>query len=284
MLLHKRYGDHSLQEVPDRHGGDLGIEAYSLDGCAFQCYAALEPLSTNDLYESQRTKLTADLNKLYKNKVELKRILRDLRIGKYVFMVHRNDSRHLLAHASNKATEVLGWELDFIAPDFRIMVVTDNDYPVEREAIVAIPQPIILVDGVTEDHKSSWANANFPLLDGATRKLRAVGLEGEALAAALDTLILEFLTGENALQRLRERYPDHWEAAQACKSRRERRLALEFPASANASMKVVVEVVDALRLDLARDAPSMSGLIAETVSWGVVADWIMRCPLDFEAV
>ena len=79
MLLHKRYADHSLQEVPDRHLGDLGIEAFSLDGCAFQCYAALEPLSTQNLYEAQRDKLTGDLNKLEKNKVELKKILGGLK-------------------------------------------------------------------------------------------------------------------------------------------------------------------------------------------------------------
>lgn len=283
ILLHKRYADHTLQEVPDRHRGDLGIEAYSLDGCAFQCYAALEPLSTNDLYESQRDKLTADLAKLKKNKMELGKILRDLKIGRYVFMVHRNDSRLLLEHAGNKIEEVLSWSLPFIASDFRILVVTDDDYPIERETVVAVPKPLVLREIVTDDHKRAWVGDHPSLLDDAERKLRAVGLEGEGLRLALDTLAIEYLEGENALLALRERYPDYWELAQACKSRKERRLPLEYPASENVSSRVVSAAADALSDELTRAAPSISGDIADTIAWGAVADWLMRCPLDFEA-
>lgn len=282
MLLHKRYADHSLQEVPDRHLGDLGIEAFSLDGCAFQCYAALEPLATQDLYESQRGKLTDDLNKLLKNKVELKKIFGDLKISRYVFMVHRLDSRFLLEHAVNKASDVLAWDLDFIAEDFKIVVVTDDHYPVEREAIVAIPAPLVNPDPITDDGLVSWAGDNSSLLDDAARKFGKLGLTGDGLASALDSLAYQYLDGENALQKLRERYPDHWTAAQGCKSRKEKRLPLEFPASANTSMQVVAAVADALAEEIARDAPSISGAIAETIAWASVADWIMRCPLDFE--
>jgi hypothetical protein len=282
MLLHKRYADHSLQEVPDRHLGDLGIEAFALDGCAFQCYAALDPLSTQDLYEAQRDKLTADLNKLKKNKVELKKILGHLMIERYVFMVHRLDSRLLLEHAVNKAADVISWGLDFIDPAFTIVVVTDDHYPVERASIIAIPVPLVMTDPVPEESVTRWVDDNSSLLDDAARKFEKIGLTGEGLSSALDSLTYQFLEGENALQKLRERYPDHWTAAQGCRSRREKRLAREFPASSNTSMQVVTEVADALRDDIARDAPSISGAIAETIAWASVADWIMRCPLNFE--
>jgi len=282
MLLHKRYADHSLQEVPDRHRGDLGIEAFSHDGCAFQCYAALEPLSTQDLYEAQRDKLTGDLNKLQKNKVELKKILGDLKIERYVFMVHRLDSRFLLEHTVNKVADVVAWGLDFIHPDFKIVVVTDDHYPVERASIVAVPVPLVISEPVTEERVTSWAGDNPSLLDDAARKFGKLGLTGDGLSSALDSLTYQYLDGENALLRLRERYPDHWTAAQVCRSRREMRLPLEFPASSNTSMHVVTEVADALRDEIARDAPSISGAIADTIAWATVADWIMRCPLDFE--
>ncbi|MGL5824557.1 MAG: hypothetical protein ACRCYU_06940 [Nocardioides sp.] len=282
MLLHKRYKDHSLQEVPDRHRGDLGIEAFSLDGCAFQCYAALEPLSTQDLYESQRDKLTADLNKLEKNKAKLPRILGDLKIQRYVFMVHRLDSRLLLEHAINKVADVRAWGLDFIHTEFKVVVVTDDHYPAERAEIVAIPLPLVVSEPVTEENASTWIGDNSPLLQDAARKLEKLGLSGDGLSDALDSLTYQFLDGENALLKLRERYPDHWAAAQRCRSRRERRLPLQFPAVSNTSVQVVTEVVDALRDEIASDAPSISGAIAETIAWATVADWIMRCPLDFE--
>jgi chromosome partitioning protein len=57
---------------------------------------------------------------------------------------------------------------------------------------------------------------------------------------------------------------------------------LEFPVSMNNSMQVIATVADGLREEIARDAPSIPGSAAEAIAWGAVADWIMRCPLNFE--
>ena len=282
MLLHKRYTNHTLQEVPDRHGGDLGIEAYSLDGCVYQCYAALEPLSVKDLYENQRDKLTEDLGKLEKNKAEFKKLFGTLKIGRYVFMVHRLDSRLLLDHATKKSIEVAAMNLEFIDPDFRIMVETDQDYQVEREAVIAVPPQLLDLDTTDEETKSAWIDQNAPLLIDATRKFGAIGLKDHGLSNALNALIYQYLDGQNALEQLRERYPDHWAIVEAVRSRRERRLPLGYPPASNASITVVRTIADDLSVEMSRDAPSIKGQIAESIAWATVADWVMRCPLDFE--
>jgi hypothetical protein len=282
MLLHRRYADHTLQEVPDSHGGDLGIEAYSLDGCAFQCYAAEEPLSVSALYERQRDKLTTDLGKLKKNAKDLKKILGDLEIAKYVFMVPRHESRYLLEHANTKAEEVRTWGLSFIAPDFRIMVVTDEDYAAERLAIVAIPEPLVAGVDVTPTDHAAWVLANAALTAKAAGKLR-IFIDEDDIPDALESLVYQFLGAENSLQKLRERYPDHWTAVQSCKSRKQTRLPLEYPASINTSMSIVPGLQAALAQELGRDAPSIAGRVAEAIAWGAVAEWIMNCPLKFKA-
>jgi hypothetical protein len=282
LLLRKRYDSHDLQEVPDRHNGDLGIEAFSHDGCAFQCYAALEPVNVNDLYESQRDKLTEDLGKLKKNASALEAMLGDIRIKKYVYMVHRNDSRKILTHAATKAAEVRSWGLSFILDEFKIVVVTDDYYAAERSAIVAIPAQLVSPDPVASLGMAKWINENAPLVKEANRKLTGVGTTGAALDRYIDALLTQFLEGENALQKLRVKYPEQWRTTTTIKSRKEGRLALDYPATQAAPSEVILNVAHDLAAEIIRDAPSISGPLAESMAWAVVADWIMRCPLELQ--
>ena len=74
-LLILRYGLKEFVYVPDRHTGDFGIEGFSRDGCAYQCYAAREPLETDVLYQKQRNKMSADIRKFYANQSDLQKFL-----------------------------------------------------------------------------------------------------------------------------------------------------------------------------------------------------------------
>lgn len=56
-LLKRHHGHTNYQEVPAKHGGDLGLEGFSTNGCASQCYAAQGYRDTNSLYEAQRDKM-----------------------------------------------------------------------------------------------------------------------------------------------------------------------------------------------------------------------------------
>jgi hypothetical protein len=145
LLLQKRYtahNPHALQLVPDRTHGDLGLEAFSHDGSAYQCYAAEEP--TGACYEKQRDKLTRDLGKLQSNSAQLKVMLGTVKFRTYVFMVHRSDDRLLIDHASTKTAEVLGWALDFIDPSFSIVVETLDSHIAEQKLIHALPAQLHL--------------------------------------------------------------------------------------------------------------------------------------------
>jgi len=73
QLLYLRYGA-DLIEVPDEYMGDHGIEAFSLDGCAFQCYAPEGPHDVAALSRKHKRKITRDLNKFKTNRKELLKI------------------------------------------------------------------------------------------------------------------------------------------------------------------------------------------------------------------
>lgn len=279
-LLCLRYSGHDLQVVPDRHLGDLGIEAYSLDGCLYQCYAALEPLSVLALYENQRDKLTSDIGKLLTNAAELWKLLGDLPITRYVLMVPRHDSHKLVQHAQAQSERVRAWGLPFVAPEFSIVIETDEHYGRERQALMAIPEHLVSLDEAGSDQVADWTSRSMPLLTVVREKLAALGYSGESLTKGVETVTLEFLTGENTLGALRDKFPDHWVTASQVKSRRERRLPLDYPPASATSPSVVPQIVDAMTSDMRAQVPSLSSSVAEQIAWGAVADWLMRCPLE----
>src|SRR4051794_37169387 len=93
LLLGLRFSPWSYQPIPDRVDGDYGLEGFSSDGVAFQCYAAEEPLSVEMLTEKQRDKITRDINKLCDNHQLLAGILGGVRIHTWVLMVPRYDDK-----------------------------------------------------------------------------------------------------------------------------------------------------------------------------------------------
>ena len=285
LLLQKRYAtqnSHSLQLVPDRHQGDLGLEAFSHDGHAYQCYAAEEPLTVIACYEKQRDKLTTDLGKLRDRKSAVASLLGRVVIHRYVFMVHRHDSRHLISHAHSKAADVRTWGLPFIADEFSIVIETDDDYANEREAVHALPAGIIESVRPTVDDQAAWGAANVDLRTTALSKLERVTPSSSTRDAVMAALTGQYLQGENALERLKNVVPETHRGILAAKAHREDLLVLEHPPEANASHGALAVIARELAERLHADFPTLSSQLAETLAWSAVADWLMRCPLDFE--
>lgn len=285
LLLQKRYAaqnSHSLQLVPDRHQGDLGIEAFSHDGFAYQCYAADEPCSVNELYEKQRNKLTEDLGKLRTKQADLTTLFGTIRIKRYVFMVHRHDSRKLIAHANAKAQEVLGWGLPFIASPFSIVIETDDDYAIERTAVHAIPQPLVGELDLTTQERATWATQNQGLRGTALAKLSRLDPSTATQERVLEALTGQYLQGENALDRLRTLVPEVHRGVLSAKAAQEELLVLEYPPEQNTTQAKLQEIAKDFTAKLRNDFPVLNAQLATTLAWSAVADWLMRCPLDFE--
>ncbi|MFC6934883.1 hypothetical protein ACFQHO_34150 [Actinomadura yumaensis] len=127
-LLRRQYGLENVQVVPSRHGGDLGIEAFTFTGIAIQCYAPISETTAQDRYEKQRDKLTEDLCKLEKYRIELAEILGNAPIRHYLFMVPALDSRKIVKHAQRKSREYRAKNLSFLDDSFTVTVVTDEAF------------------------------------------------------------------------------------------------------------------------------------------------------------
>src|SRR5205823_3307417 len=91
-VLRHHHGVQNLIPVPDDDSGDAGLEAFSLDGHVYQCYAPERgaQLASRKLYEKHRNKMTADVTKFIRNVDKIARLLPPgLKISRWVLLVPR---------------------------------------------------------------------------------------------------------------------------------------------------------------------------------------------------
>ena len=286
QLLRILYRDRPgmLQPVPSKSKGDLGIEAFSRDGCLFQCYAPEEPLSTNDRYEKQRNKLTTDLNKLHQNADDFARLLGDLLILHYFFCVPIFNDRRLITHATAKAGEVRSLGLPFIAPEFSISVRTAEDFPLERAELARGGlTPLLLPDvGVGDEVVDAWADENDPLVETLDAKLAQVVADQTARLELRQTILRDYLSGEELLDVLRNDHPDVWEKVARQKGLRESRLAYVTSLSTQGPNELLLSVLDEYEQQLCAEVVEIGGDGARVLAPATAADWLLRCPLRFQ--
>ncbi|KRB15851.1 hypothetical protein [Achromobacter sp. Root170] len=284
-LLSHHYGPTEYQRVPSKDRGDAGIEGFCIANClAFQCYGCDEPISVQERYDKQRDKMTEDLTKFIQNKIVLQRLFRpSLKIKRWILFVPLFDSKEIVAHAAKKTKEILSAALPYVDTTFRVMVVQESSYSVAREQLLSTaPQGLRFNQSpITEEEVDAWSTSNDKLVDVLKTKLaRLPMIKNEAqLDAFVGRVLKWYLMGQELLEQLRK-YPDVYEKVIATKSHREEFLALSCldGIAANARLN---EVVADFKNDLQAEAGELHTFTAQHLATEAVADWLMRCPLDF---
>jgi len=283
-LAKRHYGPGDYQEIPDTDCGDLGLEGFSRSkGHAYQCYCPQPAtLDVDTRYTRYRNKISADIKKFIKNGDRLAEVLGATKICAWVFAVPVLDSRRILAHTSLKEREVREAALPYASPGFCIQVVTDDHFHLEKQQFLGAgalkltldvqPPPVGTIDG--------WASAHTDLTDTLLAKLRRLQPDTGRRNAFGQKLIGSHVAGQNALNGLRKDHPQIFETVDSCKSTREALLAIEASASLASPQDFLSEVLKKFRVDLLEAAP-FAAQSAEALVWEAVADWLMRCPLDF---
>lgn len=281
LLIERKYGADEVQRVPAKHRGDLGIEAFTFAGNAFQCYAPQGLLSVKDRYEKQRDKLTVDLGKLVTKKAELCKLLGSVKIRRYMFMVPIFESSQLVQHAATKSEECRAHKLTHLHDDFRVVVVTDAVYEEVRQELLKQPLELAGIQEADKQEVASWIGEHEELVEVANRKLADLIPHPRRRTDYLQNLVTQHVSGNNTLSALRPRYPDQWEAATRCINRKEQMLVLEHSGASPATPQLVAKIANDLRQELGQGVPILIDPICRTIAWSAVADWLMRCPLDF---
>jgi hypothetical protein len=283
-LLKIRYAVGEFIEIPDTVRGDCGIEGFVRDGKAFQCYAAEEPLSVADLTAKQKNKISRDLGKLKNNSQKLIPILGSTRLSRWILVVPRWEDKDLHSHAEAKASEIRAASLPYIANDFAPAIVTCHDFVIERQKLVVAGKDSlrIIISDVDPGRCADWADQNDNLIGNLDRKALAICHGNRTQARKLrDEFIKHYLQGYNALEKLRDLYPELFEMALRIKNDKENFLAAESAIPDSLPPQKMREVLGAFKGELAKAMPGMSDHTRNQLVFEAVSDWLLRCPLDF---
>lgn len=284
-LLGVRYGTGDYQRLPDEHGGDFGLEGFSSDGCAFQCYYPREPLSTKARYDAHRNKVTNDAKKFIKNKQELANLFGELKIRRWILIVPKHDSSKLLIHAAEKAAQIRAAELSYVADDFRIAVMTEADFERERRLLdgadraeVHYPLP-----EVNEEAHAAWLeSADAGLIDNLRRKaIKIQTLSTPEKVEGFEALIARnYIAGQEVLDELRRDHPRVYEAVILEKAAQAHALEAVSMISSAAPSDRLQSALKEFDIQISRRFPQISSETRSIIAMEAVADWLLLCPLD----
>jgi hypothetical protein len=285
LLLKRHYRTGDYQEIPARHGGDFGIEGYSTDGCAYQCYAAQEPCTTQKRYESQRDKITVDIGKFIRNKAKLIELFGNTRIDRWILVVPTSESAQLVQHASKKAQKVLDASLPYVSDDFKVMVITDSCFAKEinelsNAGVIEVDTKAIDVNAEDVD---GWAISNDGLVGNLNRKAEKI-LNSKSeikLKPFSKEIMIHYLRGQVLLSSFSRNYPDIYAHLENCKCVYERQLVILSLMNSDPASQYFTRALADYSDQLYKAVPSLPSTVIETLKWEGVSDWLMRCPLDF---
>jgi len=285
-LLELMYGATSFQEIPATDQGDFGLDGYTFEPEAFQCYAPEKLYTTEELYNKQRDKITADIVKFIKNEKKLKELVGDKKFKKWVFLTPTFDSKRLNVHAGKKTKEVLGKKLAHVANDFQIVLKeADNFFRTEIETYRNKTRRFLNITNpeIAGSEVINWQDNNTTLTETLRRKLSKLGMDDDSLNRCINLHIKYYLALNKIMKETFKKNEDVYNEivqAFAAKTR-----SIEMKSSMNE-----VKKLDDIRYDLDQLEmmlkEKLDGFIKpeirEHLKTCKISDWLIMCPLDFK--
>jgi hypothetical protein len=283
-LLRVRYSEPGMyQEMPSRDKGDLGLEGFSKDGICYQCYGAVPPFTVKTLYENQRAKITEDIGKFINNASRLSKVFDSIKMKRWLLVVPQFLSTQLLEHCTTKKKEVIAAKLTYVDGSFDIGVITDAAFEIELAKLTAVHlfKHDLPVKEPAAEEIQSFASGNVALLKRVSEK--AVKLPKLNTTQKIDEFTLRmvqhYLRAQSAADALRGRDPEQFESFIRCKTSMEEIVSIQSMVQVGDGTtvrKTYSEFIQEMQKQV-----SVSPHTADVFAWGAVADWLLRCPLDF---
>jgi hypothetical protein len=288
-LLRQRHGD-ALVPVPDKSGGDGGLEAFVHSGTAWQCYAPEnEPLPIRTRYALQRDKITADLGKLKQYQMRVKQILGEGTVlSQWILLTPVHESADLVIHCNRKAAEVVQWGLPFVRDSLVVSVQTLSDFAVEHRLVQnagLVPQGLQATAArpTVTNAGELFADAWGPLIEVMDEKLRKVLPQDASRRFFRGELLSARLAGDDLLGRFRERIPDVAEALTRETANVKRSMLMKQALEHDSGQRHLMNVRADLQERLLNVVPGMSPSNAEMLAEAAITTWLQECSMDFTA-
>lgn len=290
LCFKNRYESESYFEIKATPG-DFGIEGFTRSGKAFQCYCPDEHYTQDVLFEKQRDKITKDLQKLRIFENQLAKKLGGTLINKWYFVSPNYSKNEIIDHCTKKRDEVralslsiidnlnfevIPWDIDNLKPEIHTFIKI-SDRKVE----------IVPKDNISQEDKLKWKGKAISLVENAQRKHRLrFDINTLNVDKKVDDLteksISHFLDGNSILKKWSIDYPDDYEKFIKIVSLVEEQVVEEcmFPNSDNNKLYKRFAVL--LNDKIKSSFPFIEDTMVQNLCNQVMADWILRCPINFE--
>ncbi|MBF0310456.1 MAG: hypothetical protein HQL56_13095 [Magnetococcales bacterium] len=160
-LLGIKYGIDNIQPISSETHGDGGVDILiRSQATVYQCYAAEHSISAKDLLTKQQNKITEDIGKFITNINTISKFFigSSTKIRRWILFVPFYKDKKLVAHATEKAAEVMRAIPGEVSEDFEILVNQLSDFSEENNQITE--EPVLPV--ATPWGTALWNNTLWP--------------------------------------------------------------------------------------------------------------------------
>jgi hypothetical protein len=204
------------------------------------------------------------------------------KIKRWILAVPLHDSREVVEPAMKKTAEVIARDLAYVDPEFQVLVHDRSDFDEgswkRRAQLRDRIRPI--VPPPTREEVVSIAVGDQNLTENLRRKLQVRFGDLGALEDAVDDALRISLESQVAVEALRTIAPDAYEDVSRLTAQRLRRLGLGSRGAG--SVDRLDAEIDGLKSSILTAVPNLDPGTAETIAFGAVSEWLMRCPLRLD--
>ena len=284
-IVRLHYKPANYRDVPDKHTGDFGVECFSLSGHVFQCYLPDQIADVKKLVAAQKQKINTDILKFVDKYVDdLTKLFGEMKVSRWILATNANDSAQMAQFCAKKSIEVRNKKISYIADDFEILIHTDKEYPIEASYLKKESYQLNLdFNSTSVANAATWIDDNLVFLEKLEMKLPKMHLDQDKVENTKNFLIQKYLDYQNLMDMLQRDWSDIYETVYKCIQHRENSLIERFLLQAGDTLpsKVMEEEILKLNSTITEEIKSFKSIDLEKIKWGVIADWLIRCPLDF---
>jgi hypothetical protein len=288
-LLKRRYKDGSYQQIPAETHGDCGLEGFSSDGSAYQCYSAQNYTNPKQLYEKQRGKITDDVGKFLANEKQLTEILGSVKIKRWKLVVPYWMNKDLIKHAKMKEKFVRKAKPHHVTEDFEILIVTGDDFAIEKQELASagIHGFDAAPASIPDQSLDEWLRnaSNLLLVSNLNRKTSLIGIgRSKRFVERFRARVAKnFIAGSVVLGRLEKELPETYKRVLELKQQKEDDLDTETLTCNTVPAGFFDQTLQDFQARLIA-TPGLTARAAGALANEAIADWLLRCPLDFEDI
>lgn len=284
-----KYEVEGYQEMPAWQG-DLGIEGFTRNGILFQCYCPNEEYTPDKLYEEQRDKITTDLKKLVTNEIELKKYLKTTKVKQWIFVTPGYKKKDIVKHCQDKAEEYRNMNLSILEDDFDVLIYDIDFFAAEIPLVLNYRNRKIEINPTTEKTDveiADWKTKEISLVDNAIRKHGQridsnVSNRYNKINALTEHSIEHFLNGNIAVKIMQEKFPTDYEKFIRVVSLFEKKLTEICIVNTGDNNALYRQIEVDLKTKLKEAFNYIDETTIDRLTEQVLADWILRCPINFD--